>query len=219
MENQFNLEINTPCSEKFNQFTPTPKGGFCGSCEKEVIDFTGMNAQQIISYFKNKENKNTCGQFNSNQLGSYVKNPRKSKLVSLLSGIGLACLSLFSFTTVQAQEIKNSSEIKTDTTKNTFKVQGTILDENNLPLPGTNVVLQGSAIGTQTDFDGNFEFPQKLKIGDVLLFSFVGYESKKIVITNKDSASKISLKVNMDASSMIIMGRVAVKEVYKSKKQ
>ncbi|MEX0312549.1 MAG: carboxypeptidase-like regulatory domain-containing protein, partial [Allomuricauda sp.] len=37
-------------------------------------------------------------------------------------------------------------------------VQGTVVDENNEPIPGTNVVLVGKAEGTTTDFDGNFTF-------------------------------------------------------------
>ncbi|WP_299533441.1 carboxypeptidase-like regulatory domain-containing protein [Ulvibacterium sp.] len=34
---------------------------------------------------------------------------------------------------------------------------GTVLDENNVPLPGASVLVQGSNIGVATDFDGNFE--------------------------------------------------------------
>ena len=54
MQNQINLDITTPCSENFNQFTPTPKGGFCNSCTKEVVDFTKMNANQIATFFNKK---------------------------------------------------------------------------------------------------------------------------------------------------------------------
>ena len=222
MKNQFSLNIKTPCSEKFDQFPPTPQGGFCGSCEKEVIDFTKMNAQEIVLYFKHKKTQNTCGRFNSDQLKVYNQ---KRKSVSFLSGIGLACLSLFSLHAVQAQDTKNQtdsanqnpSEIETSKFQKHLVVKGNVSDENS-PLPGVNILLEGTTIGTQTNFDGDFEFPQKLKVGDVLVFSYIGLTSQKVVITDENSTSKIELKINMDMDSCILMGKVAVKQVYKSKR-
>jgi iron complex outermembrane recepter protein len=35
-------------------------------------------------------------------------------------------------------------------------INGTVVDQNNQPIPGANVVIVGKAIGTVTDFDGNF---------------------------------------------------------------
>ena len=32
---------------------------------------------------------------------------------------------------------------------------GTVLDENNMPLPGASLVIKGSATGVAADFDGN----------------------------------------------------------------
>ncbi len=44
------------------------------------------------------------------------------------------------------------------------------------PLPGVNVVIKGTKIGTQTDFDGNFKIsvPDSLNI---LSFSFIGFQT------------------------------------------
>ena len=87
-----------------------------------------------------------------------------------------------------------------------------------MPLPGASVILEGTSVGIQTDFDGNFEFPKKLKVGDVLIISYVGMESQKVVIENKKSALKIELKIDLEVTSCVIMGEVAVKKVYKSKR-
>lgn len=80
MKNQFSLEINRPCSEKFNQFATTELGGFCNSCEKEVIDFSKMTSQEVISYFKNNNTKNTCGQFKKQQLTTYPPKPQLKRI-------------------------------------------------------------------------------------------------------------------------------------------
>ncbi|NNE03515.1 MAG: mucoidy inhibitor MuiA family protein, partial [Eudoraea sp.] len=61
------------------------------------------------------------------------------------------------------------------------EVSGMIRDQNNQPLPGVNVMVQGTTIGTQTDFDGRYTItvPQN---GNSLQFSFIGFESKTVPI-------------------------------------
>lgn len=175
-----------------------------------------------MNYFKNKNNENTCGRFKQQQLNMNYPVPQQRKKLSLLSGIGLACLSLFSILTVQAQDTKNHESTKNTQKVNAvqfqekFTVKGYVSDETG-PLAGVNISLEGSSIGTQTDFEGDFEFPVKLKKGDVLIFSYVGLKSKKITINNKDTATNVELKVNMKLDDIVLMGKVAVKEVYKSK--
>ena len=48
-------------------------------------------------------------------------------------------------------------------------------------LPGVNVVVKGTTNGTSTDFAGKFQL-KNIKSGDVLTFSFIGYENKEITI-------------------------------------
>lgn len=222
MKNEFSLNIKTPCHEKFDQFSPTVQGGFCGSCQHEVIDFTKMNAQEIIHHFKTKNTQNTCGRFKTSQLDI---NLQKSKRNSFWAGIGLACLSFLSFHSMYAQgSVKiiepndgNPSDIKASQFENNIVVKG-IVTENKLAIPGVNVILDGTTIGTQTNFDGEFEFPQKLKKGDVLVFSYLGMTTQKAVITDEQSTLNIELKIDMTSCEIIMMGKVAVKQVYKSKK-
>ena len=224
MKNQISLDIKKPCSENYKAFAPTAKGGFCSTCTKEVIDFTHMNAQETIAYFKNNSAKNTCGRFNSSQLKTYNIPAKQSKKLSFLSGIGLACLSLLSLTAVQGQVMqKKSNSAKDDASKiinqkqeKVFTVKGTLSDYAG-PLPGANILLEGTEIGTQTDFDGHFTFPKKLKQGDVLVFSYVGFKSKKVVISSDNETSEIELKLDMEEAACFLVGKVAVKKVYTSK--
>lgn len=222
MKNQFNINIKTPCSENFNQFKKTTNGGFCGSCEMEVIDFTKMKSDEIINYFKNNTSNSTCGRFNIRQLSS---NTHKKNNLNFLSRLSLACISLFSIFSIQAQDTKkntelinqNTLEIKSLKAQNKYSIKGTVT-ENNLPLPGVNIVLQGTEIGIATDFDGNFEFPIQLKKGDVLVFSYLGMSPQKIIISDQNSAKNVVLNVDMTMDNCFIMGKVAVKGIYKSKK-
>jgi hypothetical protein len=216
MKHQLQLNVQTPCSENFNKFTPTQAGGFCSSCQTEVIDFTKMNKQEIIDYFSNSNAKDICGRFNNKQLKTYDMKTKKSKKISLLTGIGLACLTLFSFTTLQAQQ-STSNNTQTASVQDTFVVKGNVSDENG-PLPGANIILKGSRVGTSSDFNGNFEFPQKLKKGDILIFSFVGLETQLVTIENQNSVANITLKLDSTIEEIIVVGKVATKKVYSSKK-
>lgn len=59
-------------------------------------------------------------------------------------------------------------------------VQGTVTDENQIPLFGVTVVLEGSTVGVTTDFDGNYSI--SANPGDTLIFSSLGYTTQKIVV-------------------------------------
>lgn len=60
------------------------------------------------------------------------------------------------------------------------------------PIPGANVVVEGSTNGTSTDMDGNFTLPN-VKAGDRLVFSFLGYSNQVIAYTGQPSIN-VSLK-------------------------
>ena len=218
MMKEIKLHIDTPCSENFNDFKPTQKGGFCQSCTKEVIDFTTMTDEQLHDFFTNNNSQHICGRLKVNQLGNKIKPKTTPSLYRYFAGVGLVCLSFFSFNPLQAQS-KSSEKVNEKPTnqKGDIIVKGTVT-ENGLPLPGVNVVLEGTTNGIQTDFDGYFEFPLPLKKGDVLIFHYLGFETKKVTISDKDNTLNISLKIDLDDSELVLMGEVAIKKVFKSKK-
>lgn len=225
MNNQFSLQVKAPCTENFNNFSSTQKGGYCGSCKKEVIDFSTMNSQEIIDYFEINKNQNTCGRFKSEQLKMYNPTIQKRKKISFISGLGFAFIALFSFSKVHAQNIQSQTNGSDETplkfqevvNEKNISVKG-VVTENGTPLPGVTIVLEGTTVGVSTDFDGYFKFPSVLKKGDVLVFSYVGFNSKKVVIQDENSVSDITLSVNLKMDSCVLMGKVAVNKVYTSKK-
>ena len=78
-------------------------------------------------------------------------------------------------------------------------LSGTVLDNaSKLPLPGVNVVVQGSATGTQTDFDGKFQLGN-LKKGDVVVFSYLGYKNSTLTYA---SQSNVSINLEEDANQL-----------------
>ncbi|MDR2037730.1 MAG: TonB-dependent receptor [Bacteroidales bacterium] len=74
--------------------------------------------------------------------------------------------------------------------KNTIKVQqgiritGTVSDHTGELLPGVNVIVRGSTLGTNTDINGEFTLNVPSDTS-VLQFSFMGYHMQEIVVGNR----------------------------------
>jgi iron complex outermembrane receptor protein len=66
-------------------------------------------------------------------------------------------------------------------------VDGVVVDsKTKQQLPGVNVIVQGAQGGTSTDFDGKFKL-SKIKKGDKISFSFIGYEKETISFEGQKS--------------------------------
>jgi iron complex outermembrane receptor protein len=78
-------------------------------------------------------------------------------------------------------------------------LEGVVLDaKTKSPLPGVNVTIQGTTSGTSTDFDGKFKLA-KVKKGDKIVFSFIGYKS---TIINYDNQKEISIKLEEESNQL-----------------
>lgn len=78
-----------------------------------------------------------------------------------------------------------------------IEVTGIVLDQNNLALPGTNIVIKGSNVGTQTDFDGLFKI--RASTGDILVISYIGYQTQEIQIEGK---AQLNIVLYEDADAL-----------------
>ena len=76
-------------------------------------------------------------------------------------------------------------------------ITGTVVDDSGMPLPGANVIIEGTTTGTLTDFDGNFSI--EAARGDVLLISFLGYETQEVVVGD---ANEVLITLMQDAAAL-----------------
>lgn len=70
-------------------------------------------------------------------------------------------------------------------------ISGVVIDDKNMPLPGVNVIQGTTGKSTVSDFDGKFSI--EAIVGDMLDFSFTGYESISRKVTSV-SLNRIVLK-------------------------
>lgn len=63
-------------------------------------------------------------------------------------------------------------------------ISGKMMDEEGQPLPGGQVLVEGTTIGTSTDMDGNFSLTLPPQAGYVT-FSYIGYVSQTLSVTRQ----------------------------------
>jgi len=76
-------------------------------------------------------------------------------------------------------------------------VTGVVNDSSGVPLPGAAVVIDGTDTGVATDFDGNYSI--EADVGEVLVFSFVGFETQRITVGDSDI---INVTIQQDAAEL-----------------
>lgn len=72
-------------------------------------------------------------------------------------------------------------------------ISGTVTDDNNIPVPGVEILVQNTTRGTTTDFDGNYSID--VNNGDVLLFKYLGY---KTVQVKMDGQTTVDINLEPD---------------------
>lgn len=185
-----------------------------------------MTDDEILRYFSDKSSR-TCGHFRRDQMKSYVRGPMSKKPTSL-SGWKAAALSFVLIAGGKLEADAEEAKPKVESVRHTtdavtqssgtreFVVRGIVKSaEDDMPLPGINIVLKGTMVGTITGDNGQFEFPQKLVAGDVLIFSFIGLKTVEYQVSAKDSDGvTIGLEMDLDYE---LMGEVQIAGNFRSK--
>ncbi len=77
MSKKLQLSIPKPCHENWDNMTPVQQGKFCGSCQKQVVDFSNMSDRQVAEFFKKPSTGSVCGRFMTDQLDRSIEIPKK----------------------------------------------------------------------------------------------------------------------------------------------
>lgn len=105
---------------------------------------------------------------------------KTSQKITYTLTLFLVCL--FLSTTTKAQTITVKGVVKGETA---FETEA---------LNGVNIYLKDKSVITTSNKKGEFTFPKALKIGDVLVFSYLGYLKKSVTISEKSTNLNIILK-------------------------
>ena len=228
MKKKFQIAVPNPCGEKWNAFTKTSNGGFCSSCQKEVIDFTTWNDEELKAYFKNLH-RSTCGRFRQQQLKVYDSDHSTNRygwLSVFFAGGLLLCSPRQTF--AQQRDFAHhpiehfNKEDSTPTVKispSIFQVTGVVNSpEEHLPIPGVNVVLKGTTYNTTTDADGRFSITLKNPgPSPILEFAFIGFETTEYHLPTGTAHHDVHIEMFWDKEALqeqVIIGGCYVSRWY-----
>lgn len=78
------------------------------------------------------------------------------------------------------------------------QVRGRILDDTGAPMPGANVMIKGTTVGTVSDVNGYYYLPL-IADAQTVVVSFVGYESQEVRL---DGRELMDIRLNADQSAL-----------------
>ena len=88
-------------------------------------------------------------------------------------------------------------------------LNGVVLDEQDMPLIGATVAFSGKTGGTVTDMDGKFTL--KVKVGDKLTFSYIGYQTKTMTFKGQNNITVRLEPDNKLLDEVVVVGYGSMK--------
>jgi len=109
---------------------------------------------------------------------------KKNKLTTALTVLGLFCINLLLAQTT---------------------VSGSVSDaDTNEPIPGVNLIVQGTSDGTNSDFDGNFSFSSNQALPFTVEISSIGFASQSVEVTSADQVLSIALSPGENLDEIVV---------------
>ncbi|WP_338357771.1 TonB-dependent receptor [Yeosuana marina] len=82
-------------------------------------------------------------------------------------------------------------------------VSGTVTgSEDNMPIPGVNILVKGTIRGVSTDFDGNYSI--QVSQGEILEFSSIGLKTKTITVSDQ-TIINVVLDTDIESLSEVVV--------------
>jgi iron complex outermembrane recepter protein len=106
------------------------------------------------------------------------------------------------------KKIKEQSSLVSDEKEGVLvivedKVSGKVQADKGEVLPGVSVLVKGTSRGAVTNNDGDFNIVAKA--GDVLIFSFVGFEKQEVNVTDANQILKVTLKEDVSQLGEVVV--------------
>jgi hypothetical protein len=208
------INIPNPCSQSWDEMTPSGNGRHCAHCSTTVIDFTAWTDKELYNFFAGNKGY-VCGRYLATQVGRPIHIPPQphSRLYRMVVAMGL---TLIFGGVAEGRAQSKVVALQNDTIKvmpafglqkdniirlGSFGVKGTVTDEKKEPITNASVAIffNDSLKGaTVTDIDGNYTIgllqpgTYKIKASNFGYLSF----GKTITISDVPQTVNVVLKVD-----------------------
>ncbi len=182
------ISIHAPCKVDRSQFTKLSQGSFCHSCEKQVVDYTGMSDRELLQALR--QNPKGCGSFRTDQLerpllkDELIKRGYSLAAIAMLLALQVCSLGLFAQDTTYKTDITLKTNLLTPINSNAIVMNPIIeslqiIDDKGYPLSQATVAILNASNeiigGEVTDSAGYVIL--KLEPGATRIrISYIGYQ-------------------------------------------
>jgi TonB-linked SusC/RagA family outer membrane protein len=83
-------------------------------------------------------------------------------------------------------------------------ITGSVADVSGISLPGATIIIKGTTIGTQTDFDGGFTL--QVNSGNTLVVIYLGFITQEIKVTNATTYQIVLLESLNTLNEIVVVG-------------
>ena len=85
-------------------------------------------------------------------------------------------------------------------------LEGTVTDQTNEPLFGVTVLIKGTTKGVTTNFDGFYQFSNKIDANAILVFSYLGMKTKEIAVEGKTKIDVVLEESSDQLEEVVVVG-------------
>jgi TonB-linked SusC/RagA family outer membrane protein len=125
------------------------------------------------------------------------------------------CFSLLHVTAASGWANAANDAVSDHRNRNAITVTGKVTSESDgMPLPGVNVLVKGTSMGTTTDSDGQYTI-QAENENSVLVFSFIGYVTQEVTVGSRTTVDVVLADDIKTLSEVVVTALGVTKEARK----
>jgi len=132
--------------------------------------------------------------------------------LKILKRIMLILFMILNFNLPGTNVYADSRDLNISDDQQQIQISGTIVDSDGNPLPGVNVIVKGTTIGTATDINGKYTLMVPSR-NDILVASFIGFISSEVPV---GSRSVVDITLTSEATALeevVVVGYGTQKKV------
>ncbi|WP_188373409.1 TonB-dependent receptor [Winogradskyella haliclonae] len=95
-------------------------------------------------------------------------------------------------------------------------IKGKITDNTGQPLPGANVIIEGTTTGTSSDFDGNYILTTDQVPPFKIIISYTGFETQTLDVTANNQTVDVQLKEGNELDEIVISASRTPERIFES---
>jgi len=90
------------------------------------------------------------------------------------------------------------------------EITGKITDSSGVGIPGVNITLKGTTVGTVSDIDGNYFISANSE--NVIVFSFIGYTTQEILVGTQSTINVVMMEDALSVEEVVVIGYGSIKK-------